>query len=739
MSWLNWLQSLQQKKKIPKRTPSLPVALESRVEYCYNNGQRFVGDEKYILNQFADLPIIEEAKDSADIGDLSSAYRFFYDYFVKRTNPVLFLHNSEYSVIRKKFSQFQDPKVKDLLEEAQYYLSKKSDATDENTVFYPNRPSTSIRDLFSDPHTLRKIWELNNHYHFLTLAKAFWITGDSNYASNILIQATEWLGDNPVGFGVNWVDYRSIAIRLLNWMIAINMCLSCRFIIPEVFFKITSGMILHAAVLANHLEKTADNLTEETSKPQPTLEEAVVLYIFTNHYPELKLASKWRQLAESKLEIAICNEFSQKYLHYSNSLADHCFKTDLLILAVLQQCQNNQKINDILFDFCLGALRAIHFFSGSSRIVPNFGTYKSPGVLGQKKSISDYAINLLCLGSVIFNEGKLLFNINKIPSEVYWWLGPEAGERFINIKTQSPSSTVVYFISNGIGIVRDHCGPKSSQCIAIGNPPIAPIDNNIENHCDCLSLILNLEDEPFLIDPGNCSQDDNKEAKEYLATFLAHSAPSFAEEVQPVNIGYYDDSLTADTTKKISGVIYGLENYTVADKSICSPLYKEDIREGETIYKSGRQARLLSGLTILIIREILFSSQDKRIIIRDTFYGSEGAKQLHLQSSLLFAPHLNLIMRGDMGCLARGKKLSARVIPLFPRGTRNLKGRGVSNPYPTGWYFDDGKMCPTNQIRYFSTIDLPQKTYITIDWTGKEPKKLTIAQMDEFFDGPSPD
>ncbi|MBQ7529985.1 heparinase II/III family protein [bacterium] len=738
---MDWLQNfLSNKKKAIKKSPSLPVALESRVEFCYSNSQRFEGDERYILSQFVDAPILEEAKDSADTGDLTSAYRLFYEYFLRRGKPVLFLDNSEYSVIHNKFSQFKkNPKIETILGKAREYLSSRSKTGDETNSanVYPSKSAREIQELFTpengdklkkspfaDIHELQRVWEDNSHYHFLTLARAFWITGDNNYASNILIQATEWIGANPLWFGINWVDYRSIAVRLLNWMLAVNMCLSCKFVVPEVFFKITSSIILHAAVLANHISKT----------PKPSLEEIIVLYMFTSHYPELKLAPKWRELVESKLEDTICNEFSQKCLHYSNSLAEHCYKTELLLLSILQQLQNRQRVNDLLFAFCLNALKTIHFFAGPSRIIPYFGKFKSPGILGQYQSLSDYALNLLCLGAVVFNEGKLLFKINNVSTEIYWWLGPNADESLLDIEIQRPSSTLVYFVPNGLGVVRDHCEAKSSQCIAIGNPLF---NNNVENHCDCLSLILTIEDEPFFIDPGNC-REDKKELKEYLDSFAAHSAPFFTEEIQPIRIGYYGD-LTSDNIEQISE-IYGLENYTIADRSICSPLYKKDIKDKkDIIYKCGRQARLRNGLTILIIREILFMPDDKRIIIRDSFSGPESAKQLHLQSSLLFSPHLKLIMRGDMGCFARGKKLSARVFPLFPRGTKNLKGKGMATPLPTGWYYENGNMWQTNQIRYYSTIDLPQKTYITVDWTGKESCKLSSAKMDELFDRPSPD
>ncbi|MBQ7503230.1 heparinase II/III family protein [bacterium] len=709
---------------------------------------------KLLFGQFSGVAGVDEAKTYAMREQLASASETLLDYFSGRMKPLFFLHNSDIKLLHEKLNKY--PEVSQLLQvPGQMAMSRRFRPYGSKNVYelplninwnsdfrggsYPILPVKKLKELLNPESAellkasnlyghppLKYTEELNEHMHFLDLVRIFWITGQDNYASEFLSQAAHWAATNPIWQGVNWLNFDNIAIRLTNWIISLNMCLGCRFLLAHVFTEILASAILQAAALAWHLQHD----------PEPSLAAASALCLFSNCFPELKLSSPWLKLALDRFPDAIEREFSAGGLHLSNSSSAHCRAAEWLLLPMVFYYRAQISPPMFLEQSCGNVLNALNSLVGPGRWLSDIGTHCRHGLLGRHVSLSDYAKNLLCLGAAALNHGKWTANYENMPGELFWWLGLNAENDFNSLNRDYPTTLDNYFAANGVGITRDGWRPNSSQCTVIGNTSasrnVSPGFPNLptaqpENHCDNLSVVLDVQGEPFLIEPGASSFRDAFGT--YLSSFFAHSAPCFSEEITPFKVGFYED-LDDKTAAEIR--TNGLESVKIGDLSLCSPLYTKTSDRG-LIFIAKRQARLKNGFTAVITRELLFDAFSSMLFIRDSFTGPKEAGDLHLQSSLLLAPHLKLIMRGDMGCQVRGQKVRARVIPIFPKGTRNFKGRGISEHAPTGWY-NGREPLPTSQIRYYSVIKLPQKAYYIIDWTGKDPPKWHSSKIDELLD-----
>lgn len=734
-------------------TTAVGFSLEFAVKNALENEESCSLRGKLLFGQFSGTSGVDEAKSFAMREQLGQAAETLLDYFCDRLKPIFFLHNSDIKLLHEKLNNY--PEVGQNLQiPGRQAMSHKFRPYGGKTVYelplninwnfdfregsYPTLHVKRIKELL-DPENkelfkasglcghppLIYTKQLNDHLHFLDLVKVFWITGQDNYASEFLSQAAQWAATNPIWQGVNWLDFDSIALRLTNWTISLNMCLGCRFLLPHVFTEILSSAILQSAALAWHLQHD----------PEPSLAAASALCLFSSCFPELKLSSPWLKLALAKLPLAIEREFSDSGLHLSNSSSKHCQAAEWLLLPIIFYYRNQITPPSFLEQACGSALNALNSLVGPGRMLADIGEHYRHGILGRHVSLSDYAKNLLCLGAVALNHGKWIANYEKMPGELFWWLGPNAENEFNKLSRDYPTTMENYYAANGIGITRDGWHPAASQCIVIGNSSankdLSPTFTDYPMpkpavHCDPLSVILFAQGEPFLIEPGGSSFNDSFGA--YLSSFIAHSAPCFGEEISPFRIGFYED-LDDRAISEIRN--NGLGSVNIDNVSLCSPLYTKLSSQG-TIFSARRQARLKNGCTAVITRDLLFDTAKSTLFIRDSFTGPEAAGELHLQSSLLLAPHLRLVMRGDMGCLVRGHKVRARIMPIFPKGTRNYKGRGAGEHTPTGWYCGN-EASPTSQIRYYSTVKLPQKSYFIIDWTGKEPPRWHSSEIDEIF------
>ncbi len=132
-------------------------------------------------------------------------------------------------------------------------------------------------------------------------------------------------------------------------------------------------------------------------------------------------------------------------------------------------------------------------------------------------------------------------------------------------------------------------------------------------------------------------------------------------------------------------------------------------------------------------REVLFMPEKKQVAIRDQVLG-EG--ELQFESSLLLSPHLDVLMRGDMGCLLRGKQLQARIVPIFPARFRYELKRGQSKPF-AGWTWSESDQArPAHRLLYFTRLEAPFTIYLWLVWNPNDTKVPRIEELDRLFSQP---
>ena len=66
-------------------------------------------------------------------------------------------------------------------------------------------------------------WELARCQHLPVLGQAFLVFKQRQYADEIFLQIEDFVEANPVGIGINWTCTMDVAIRALNWGVALDM------------------------------------------------------------------------------------------------------------------------------------------------------------------------------------------------------------------------------------------------------------------------------------------------------------------------------------------------------------------------------------------------------------------------------------------------------------------------------------------------------------------------------------
>src|SRR5205807_8897936 len=144
------------------------------------------------------------------------------------------------------------------------------------------------------------IWELNRHQHWLTLGRAFWLTGDVRYRDHCIAELKSWMADNPPLMGINWASMLELGFRSLSWLWALNLFVDQTVDDPSPW---TVDLLVALDRQLGHIER---NLSYYFSPNTHLLGEAVALYVGGRVVPELaaspRRAALGRQILVNEID-----------------------------------------------------------------------------------------------------------------------------------------------------------------------------------------------------------------------------------------------------------------------------------------------------------------------------------------------------------------------------------------------------------------------------------------------------
>lgn len=198
----------------------------------------------------------------------------------------------------------------------------------------------------------RSNWERNRHFDWALLAKAYYVTREEKYFSQLQNTVDVWMEKNPFLHGISWTSAMEFAIRSINWMYALAFLMKARNDNAS-----TSSAQTHNDNWASLCEKLRNgiiNITEYLTKHYSRyssannhlLVEATAIglagYAFVHKpWQELAVRILTEELPKQNYSDGVNKELS---LHYQT----FGMEAYLLLMHVLQKQMNDSrlKIND---------------------------------------------------------------------------------------------------------------------------------------------------------------------------------------------------------------------------------------------------------------------------------------------------------------------------------------------------------------------------------------------------------
>ena len=372
-------------------------------------------------------------------------------------------------------------------------------------------------NLKNDP---KVIWEINKQQYLFDLGFAYQLTRDDKYAKKVLIEIEEWINQNPLYMGINWTSGLEISLRALCWMYSLSLT-------KDYISKndIDINNILH--YIRVKTEFIFNKLSLHSSANNHLIGELTLL-LYSSYFIECDEAYKWRSKSMKMLQEQINNQFYCDGINKEQSINYQIHTMEMYFLCEYLLNLNNTTLGNQVISTLKKACDYISGLSEKDGLIFNIGD-EDGGHIIRVQNHCQSVLDILQLGSLVLKEKKIYENkIKKFDLKVFILFGSKYNEFMNNNSFIERNYSTQIFQQGGV-YVRDGSinDIKYKVMLDFGNIGMEPL--NAHAHCDILSINMNINEKPFLIDCGTYKYHQDEGFRNYFRGVKAHNTISINE------------------------------------------------------------------------------------------------------------------------------------------------------------------------------------------------------------------
>jgi Heparinase II/III-like protein/Heparinase II/III N-terminus len=333
-------------------------------------------------------------------------------------------------------------------------------------------------------------WELNRHQHFVTLAKAYCLTGDDKFAREIFSQWTNWHKENPYPIGINWASSLEVGYRSLSWIWTFFLLHDSPLFTPEMRRQWQAALSLNGRYIETYLSTYFSPNTH-------LLGEALALFFLGTLFPGLRRAARWQRRGWEILQTEAAKQVRKDGFYFEQSTYYHVYALDIFLHARILAGLNGVAISPV-FDQTLQRMLNALLLLGRAGIAPSIGDDDGGRIFDPVRNRAEHMLDPLATGAVLYRRGDFKFAAGNAREETLWLLGINGLTEFDLMPTAEPIVSSTALDESGFYLMADE---KSGQQLLIDAGPLGA-GNGGHGHADALSICLVREGRNLLIDPG---------------------------------------------------------------------------------------------------------------------------------------------------------------------------------------------------------------------------------------------
>ena len=399
-------------------------------------------------------------------------------------------------------------------------------------------PSVRFLDPSCGDHKI--IWELNRHQHWLTLGRAFWLTGDPKYRDRCVIELLDWLDANPPLLGINWSSMLEVAFRALSWTWALNL-----FAGDDGHSDQREGapwlvdLLLALDLQLTHIER---HLSCYFSPNTHLLGEALALYVCGTAVPALTGSARRVNTGRRILLTEISRQIGSDGGHLERSTHYHRYVLDFYVLALIVARINGDPAAAEFERVVSRLASAARLLADDRGRVPHIGDDDGGMLTPMTGRPPDDLRDSLAIAARLLQRPQL--SIGGVPEEACWLLAHEAFEQVDAASAAARSARVTsgaleetgYYISRSAA---------SDHLVIDGGPH--GYQNGGHAHADALSLTFSVHGLPLFIDPGTACYTSDAGLRDRFRSTALHNTVTVDGRPSSVTNGPFHWSQVANS------------------------------------------------------------------------------------------------------------------------------------------------------------------------------------------------
>lgn len=374
---------------------------------------------------------------------------------------------------------------------------------------------------------VKYIWELNRCQHFVTLAKAFFLTGDEKYARGLFHQWSEWIDKNPFKMGVNWTSSLECAFRLISWTRALAFVRNSGQLNPGLYVKILYSINFHAHFIADHLSKYS-------SANNHLIGEALGLIYAGTYFPELPESELWRNYGFKLFNKEIARQVHPDGVTTEQTTFYQKYIFDFGVLALVAAEKANVNLPTAVKNRLEKMAEFYATLIDENGNIPHIGDDDG----GCAVKLTDHQENsnreLLSAAAVLFARSDFKHAAEKL-SESTFWLLSDAARIFDGLESKKDGRAIHHFKNGGYVILNQHQPVEQKMVFDCGPLGLSPLAAH--GHADALSITLSVDGQPVLIDSGTWLYLGAGDERNTFRSTRAHNTLTADEQNQSEIIG----------------------------------------------------------------------------------------------------------------------------------------------------------------------------------------------------------
>ncbi|HZR22946.1 MAG TPA: alginate lyase family protein [Vicinamibacterales bacterium] len=380
------------------------------------------------------------------------------------------------------------------------------------------------------------IWEFNRHQHWMTLGRAYWLTGDRKYRDRFVAELTSWLDANPPLWGINWSSMLELALRSLSWVWALHC-----FVDPDAN-DATPWTVDLLLALDRQLAHVEHNASYYFSPNTHLTGEALALYVAGRAVPMLSGSARYEAVGRRILVDEAERQIAGDGGHVERSAHYHRYTLDFYTLALTIARITHDPVAPV-FERAVGKLAfAARILADDRGRLPHLGDDDGGAMwwalTGRR---TDDIRDSLATVAALLERPDL--QIGPTPEETYWLLAhpvfQSPNQPAIRIPQSALPSTALadtgYYVSRseeGTHLVIDG-GPHGYQ-------------NGGHAHADALAVTLSVRGLPLLIDPGAGCYTIDPDLRDRMRSSALHNTVTVDDRSQSIPRGPFHWAHTAN-------------------------------------------------------------------------------------------------------------------------------------------------------------------------------------------------